>query len=62
MSTVKVTYRKSAIGYNQHQKDTIQKLGLKRINQTVEHEDSRTIRGMIAQVVHLVTVEEGGAR
>jgi large subunit ribosomal protein L30 len=61
MSTVKVTYRKSAIGYNQNQKDTIQKLGLKRINQTVVHEDSLSLRGMIATVVHLVTVEEGGA-
>lgn len=61
MSTVKVTYRKSAIGYNQNQKDTIQKLGLKRINQTVEHPDSQSLRGMIATVVHLVTVEEGGA-
>ena len=62
MSTVKVTYRKSAIGYNQNQKDTIQKLGLKRINQTVEHPDSQSLRGMIATVEHLVTVEEGGAR
>ena len=61
MSTVRITYKKSAIGYRQGQKDTIQKLGLKRMNQTVEHEDSQTLRGMIAKVVHLVAVEEGGA-
>ncbi len=61
MSTVKITYKKSSIGYRQDQKDTIQKLGLKRMNQTVEHEDSITLRGMIAKVVHLVSVEEGGA-
>lgn len=34
-------------------------LGLRRINHTVEHDDTPVIRGMIAKVQHLVTVEEG---
>ncbi len=59
MATVRITWRKSAIGYNQTQKDTIRKLGLRRLNQTVEHEDSPALRGMITHVSHLVDVREG---
>jgi large subunit ribosomal protein L30 len=61
MTTLQITWRKSAIGYRQDQKDTIRKLGLKRLNQTVAHEDSETVRGMVAKVVHLVDVREGEA-
>ncbi len=60
MATLKVTWRKSAIGYNKDQKDTIRRLGLKRLNQTVEHDDNPAIRGMVFKVTHLVDVEEGG--
>ena len=56
MPKVAITWRKSAIGYSQRQKDTIRKLGLRRLNQTVEHDDSPTLRGMIARVGHLVDV------
>lgn len=59
MATLKVTWRKSAIGYNHDQKETIRKLGLKRLNQTVEHDDNPAIRGMIFKVNHLVDVQEG---
>jgi large subunit ribosomal protein L30 len=59
MATLRITYRKSAIGYRQSQKDTIHKLGLRRLHQTVEHEDNPTVRGMIATVSHLVHVTEG---
>jgi large subunit ribosomal protein L30 len=59
MATVTITWRKSAIGYNQDQKDTIRKLGFRRLNQTVVHEDSPAIRGMIYKVTHLVDVAEG---
>ena len=58
MATVFVTYRKSAIGYKQDQKDTIKKLGLRRLNQTVEREDSPALRGMVNKVSHLVDVSE----
>jgi large subunit ribosomal protein L30 len=61
MSKVAITWRKSAIGYSQRQKDTIRKLGLRRLNQTVEHDDSPTLRGMIARVGHLVDVRDGEA-
>ena len=59
MPVLRITWRKSAIGYRQDQKDTIRKLGLKRLHQTVEHDDSPAIRGMVAHVGHLVDVEEG---
>ena len=55
---LRVTWRKSAIGYREDQKRTIQALGLRRLGHTVEHEDSRTVRGMITKVRHLVEVAE----
>jgi len=55
---IKVTYTKSAIGYKQDQKGTIQALGLKKLNQTVEHVDTPQFRGMVHKVRHLVTVQE----
>jgi large subunit ribosomal protein L30 len=58
MSTLRVTWKKSAIGYALDQKETIRVLGLKRLGHTVEHRDSPSIRGMIHKVRHLVAVEE----
>ena len=55
---LKITLVKSPIGRPQRQKGTVSALGLKKINQTVEHEDTAVIRGMIAKISHLVTVEE----
>ncbi len=55
---LRVTWRKSAIGYNKSQKATLAALGLRRLGQTVEHPDTPAIRGMIAKVNHLVTVSE----
>jgi large subunit ribosomal protein L30 len=55
---LRVTWRKSAIGYKEDQKRTIQALGLKRLGHTVEHPDTRPIRGMIHKVRHLVDVSE----
>jgi large subunit ribosomal protein L30 len=49
---------KSAIGYSERQKGTIRALGLRKLNQTVEHDDNPVIRGMVNKVSHLVTVEE----
>jgi large subunit ribosomal protein L30 len=56
--TIKVTLVRSPIGYEQSQKDTVKALGLRRMHQTVEKEDTPVIRGMINKVVHLVQVEE----
>lgn len=58
MSKLKITYTKSAIGYNKKQKATIEALGLRKLNQTVEQDDTPVIRGMVKKVEHLVTVEE----
>ncbi|RJQ07365.1 MAG: 50S ribosomal protein L30 [Dehalococcoidia bacterium] len=58
MAKISVTYTKSAIGYAWDQKRTIRALGLRKMQQTVEHDDNRTIRGMVRKVRHLVTVQE----
>ncbi len=58
MAKLEITWVKSGIGYAVEQKKTLQSLGLKRLNQTVTHEDNPAIRGMIVKVKHLVKVEE----
>ena len=60
MGKLTVTCVKSDIGFSRDQRRTIQALGLHRLNQTVEHEDTRTMRGMLLKVRHLVKVEETG--
>ncbi len=55
---LRITWKKSAIGYKEDQKRTIEALGLRRLGQTVEHGDSRALRGMITKVRHLVEVTE----
>ncbi len=55
---LRITYYKSAIGYEKSQKGTIRALGLRRLNQSVEHDDTPEIRGMVQKVDHLVRVEE----
>ncbi len=57
---LRVTWRKSAIGYKIDQKRTIEALGLRRLGHTVEHEDSKSLRGMLHKVRHLVDVSEDG--
>jgi len=58
MAKVKITQVKSVIDRPKKQKATIQALGLKRLNQTVERENTPVIQGMIKVVSHLVKVEE----
>jgi len=60
MVKLRVTWRKSAIGYAANQRRTIRALGLRRLGQVVEHSDSPAMRGMIQTVRHLVEVEEVG--
>ncbi len=55
---LKVTLVKSSIGYSTRQKGTVLALGLRRMGQTVEHDDTPVIRGMINKISHLVKVEE----
>ena len=54
---VKIRWVKSQIGYDRRQRATLRGLGLRRLNQTVELEDTPAIRGMIFKVRHLVVVE-----
>ena len=49
---------RSAIGYDRRQRATLRGLGLRRLHQTVELEDTPAVRGMIDKVIHLVTVEQ----
>ena len=58
MAKVKVTQVKSIIDRSKRQKATMHALGLRKMNQTVEHEGTPQILGMIDKVKHLVTVEE----
>lgn len=58
MNKLRITWNKSAIGYREDQRATLKALGFHRLNQTVEHSDSPSIRGMIEKVKHLVRVEE----
>jgi large subunit ribosomal protein L30 len=53
-----ITWIKSGIGYERDQKRTLKALGFHRLNQSVIHDDSMAIRGMINKVRHLVKVEE----
>ena len=56
--TLKVTLVKSIIGLSPKQEGTVKALGLRRIRQMVEHEDSPTVRGMINAVPFCLRVEE----
>ncbi|APZ45043.1 50S ribosomal protein L30 [Polaribacter reichenbachii] len=58
MAKIKVTQVKSQIGRLKNQKRTLEALGLRRLNQTVEHEATPSIVGMVNKVSHLVSVEE----
>ena len=57
MPTIKITQVKSVIDRPKSQKDTIRALGIKKMHQTVEREDTPVIRGMVKKVSHLVVVE-----
>ena len=55
---LEITQKRSAIGRSQKQRDTITALGFKRLYQTVVHDDTPQIRGMIKKVTHLLDVQE----
>lgn len=58
MATIKIQQVKSRIGAPKDQKRTLDALGIKRMHQVVEREDSPVLRGMIRKVRHLVIVTE----
>lgn len=55
---VRVTLVRSPIGYTEVQKRTVRALGLRRLNQTVEHTDTPALRGMLQSIVHMIKIEE----
>ena len=58
MARLRITWKKSGIGFERNQQETIKSLGLRRLNQTVEREDTPIVRGMVNKVRHMVQVEE----
>ena len=58
MARLKITQVKSRIGATAQQRKNLVALGLRKIRQSVEHEDSVIIKGMLERVKHLVTIEE----
>ncbi len=54
---IRVTLVKSPIGQKPSTRATVASLGLRRLHQTIEHEDTPTVRGMVERVRHLVEVE-----
>ena len=59
MAKLRITLKKSPISQKEDQQLTVKSLGLRRIRQTVEYEDSPSLRGMLHKVRHLIVVEEG---
>jgi large subunit ribosomal protein L30 len=58
MATLRIKQVKSGIGGKRNQRETLRSLGLRKIGQTVDREDSPVVRGMVRTVAHLVRVEE----
>lgn len=57
MAKLKITLYRSPIGYEQSQRDTVRSLGLKKLQQTVTHDDNAVVRGMVHKIRHMVHVE-----
>ena len=58
MAELKITQVRGIIGARWKQRESLRTLGLRKIRQSVVREDNASVRGMIATVAHLVTVEE----
>ncbi|HPR61062.1 MAG TPA: 50S ribosomal protein L30 [Prolixibacteraceae bacterium] len=58
MAKIRITLKKSSIGSTQRQKLTLEALGLRKLNHTVEKEATPQIMGMVNKLTHLVQVEE----
>ena len=55
---LQITLKRSLIGRPETQRATVRTLGLRKLNQTVVHQDNPAIRGMVNQVAHLVELKE----
>ena len=56
--TLKITYIRSAGGHNRKQAKTVEALGLRKLNQTVEQPDNPCIKGMVQKIRHSLSVEK----
>ena len=59
MSKVRITQTRSVIGETPRHRGTLRALGLRKIGQTVEHDETQVLAGMLRKVRHLVRVENG---
>ena len=59
MTQVRITQVKSRIGETQKHRGTLRALGLRKIGQTVEHDETPVLAGMLRKVRHLVRIENG---
>lgn len=57
-ATIRITLKKSLIGSKARHRATVRGLGLRRLNHTVEREDTPQVRGMVRSVDHLVEIED----
>jgi large subunit ribosomal protein L30 len=57
MAKIRITYVKSKIGKSERQKRTLEALGIRKLNHSVEHEATPQILGMVIKVRHLVKIE-----
>jgi len=57
---LRITWVKSDIGYSVRQKETIKALGLRRLGDVVEHDNTPAVRGMAQKVEHLLRIEAVG--
>ena len=58
MDKIRITQVKSTIGRSERQKRTMLALGLKKMNQTIQHDSTPQVLGMIKKIAHLLKVEE----
>lgn len=54
--TIRIKYVRSSIGRPERQKRIVRSLGLKRLNQVVERQDTPAVRGVVAKIPHLVQI------
>jgi large subunit ribosomal protein L30 len=59
VTKVRITQVKSRIGETQRHRGTLRALGLRKIGQTVEHDETPVLAGMLRKVRHLVRIENG---
>ncbi len=55
-STLRIKYIRSSIGLSEHQKRIVRSLGLRKLNQVVEREDTPAVRGVVAKIPHLIQI------